>query len=214
VLQWFAPAAVVLIFFLQFFTWVGIMPGGVPALTQGAWSAAFASWTREVGTDSLIPFDTKQVEPVASGFLIPYILLFLPTLAVTVAIVVLPFLHIPLPPAVQKLLPYRWGIAAVLNLLVFFFLVVQLLVGFNLENKVADYAVKQAGETAKGKTLTTAEELQKQAQIGETKEMVKRTIWLQLAVLLHIMAVIGASLMYWLTLRGDSRPLPRFEFAY
>src|SRR5262245_34710544 len=40
VVQWIAPAALLLVFLLQIlFSWVGMFPGGYPAATQGAWSS-------------------------------------------------------------------------------------------------------------------------------------------------------------------------------
>lgn len=212
ILQYVAPVAVALLFFLQMFTWVGLFTGGVPVLTQGAWSAAYAFSSKVTGAESIYPFDLKAVEPDASGFLILYTLLFLITLVITLGIVILPHVQVPLPPVVQRLLPYRWGIAAVLNLLVFFFLAVQLLVGFNLETKVATFAAKKAAEEFPEKK--TIDELKKEARKGEIINTVQRTVWLYLAILLHLLAIGGSSLMYWLNLRGDSRPLPRFEFAY
>src|SRR5262249_40371394 len=46
-LRWVPAGAVVLIFFLQFFPWVGVFPGGVPAAWQNAWQAAFGSYGEE-----------------------------------------------------------------------------------------------------------------------------------------------------------------------
>ena len=41
ILQWVTPAALLLVFILQFFPWIGVYAGSVPLTTQGAWGAAF-----------------------------------------------------------------------------------------------------------------------------------------------------------------------------
>src|SRR5205823_664998 len=43
VLPWVAVAAVLVMFVLSFFPWVGRYPGGVPFVTQSAWQAAFGA---------------------------------------------------------------------------------------------------------------------------------------------------------------------------
>src|SRR5205823_5545966 len=66
VLQYVAPVSVVLIFILQLFPWVGIYPGGVPVVTQGAWGAAFGSYSVDHDLISYNPFQETKDKPGVS----------------------------------------------------------------------------------------------------------------------------------------------------
>src|SRR5205823_12701853 len=63
VLRWVVPVCLVLIFLLQFFTWVEIAPGGIPALTQNAWQAAFGG--KNVGKDMRSEEHTSELQSLA-----------------------------------------------------------------------------------------------------------------------------------------------------
>src|SRR3989442_1506053 len=54
----------------------------------------------------------KDNRPGVSVLLIFYLLFFIATLLATVAVVVLPFVQMQLPPQVQQLLPWKWAIVA------------------------------------------------------------------------------------------------------
>lgn len=210
VLQWVPSACVVLIFILQFFTWNGVFPGGVAAYRQGAWSAAFATGEADHDLDEIARVDEKGLG--LSAGLIFYVLLFLPTLLVTLAVPIILRVKLPpLPSYVQQLLPYRWGIVTILNLLVFLFLLLQLVLGFGLESywkaKVdAKYPVLKDAKTQQIK--------ENEAYRGIQLDYLRRTVWLRLVVLLHVVAILAAVLMYWLNRRGESRPLPKIELQY
>jgi hypothetical protein len=211
VLPWIAPVCLVLIFFLQFFNWVGVYPGGVPAAWQGAWGAAFGSLTTDpdlAGKEPGLAKGADNAGPGASVFTIFYILLFiLLALPLTVASVVLERIPMKLPPGVEQAMPWRWGIVAALNLFVFLFLALQLMVGFSMEKKIDDAADKvgtpDGKKTDEAKAILVAK--------GVIRESVKYTFWLKLVVLLHLVAVVSALLMFWVDRRGPSRPLPRID---
>ena len=74
--------------------------------------------------------------------------------------------------------------------------------------RVTSWAVKIASER------TGASKLEKQAIEGQERAKVQRTFWLQLVVLLHLLAIISAALMYWIDQRGEYRPLPKIELLY
>jgi hypothetical protein len=216
-LQWVAPACILLIFFLTFFTWVGLMPGGVYVLTQGAWSSGFGTTAKYIDTSKVFP--TKEVTELESKlgpsyFIMLYDFFFLPTLILTVAMIVLLYVKIQLPPQIEKFLPYRWGLVAVLNLLIFLFLALQMLMGFNLEARNADRAKSIVDDAFVGQPDSSEISNGKQAKYAEEVARVQRTFWLDLVVLLHLLAVISAALMYWLHQRGESRPLPKMELLY
>ncbi len=180
VLQYVAPVSVFLVFVLSFFAWTGVYPGGVAAVTQNMWQAAF--WGYSVDTDVGNPFSTKEeergvfgirdvmdvpqesldklpqesldklkeaeVKPAVPGLnilLLFYFLLFLLTLLVTAGCLALVFVPASaLPPTLHPFLPWRWGLVAVLNLILLLFLVMQMVFGFSLENNfigAADSAI-------------------------------------------------------------------------
>jgi hypothetical protein len=215
VLQYVAPAAVFLIFVLQFFSWVGIYLGGVPFVTQSAWGAAFASFNPdadiEAKAEGFSPSFKEEVDkPGASALSIFYLLLFLPTLALTIAVPVLTLFPLKLPPFVQNLWPWRWGIVAAVNLIVFFFLVLQLLVGFSLEAKVKEQADKAVAAL---KAKTTAEIKGADMVYGMITGFAQRTFALKLAVFLHLLAIVSAGMVFWIQQRPN-RPLPRLDLMW
>src|SRR5262249_30217679 len=130
ILQWVTPAALGLIFILQFFPWIGVYAGNVPLTTQGAWGAAFGSFTKpKESHDGFFPAlrwtdedlekrnkeGVRDPRPGVSLLLLFYVLFFLPSLLITVAVAILPFIKIPFPPPVEQILPWRWAIVAGLN---------------------------------------------------------------------------------------------------
>lgn len=216
VLQYVAPVAVALVFFLQFPALVGISLGGVPVATQGAWGAAFGSVDVDRDVEFPLPGvpieSSKDLDKVgASAATILYLLLFLfVVLPLTIGCLVYEIKPFTLPPAVQPFLKFRWGIVTIANLAAFFFLVMQLLFGFALESYVQEQVEKRlAAQTAK----TTAE--QKRADIvrGTALAALSRTKALQLVVVLHLLAIASAALVYWLEQRGN-RPLPKLELVW
>ncbi len=217
VLPWVAPVCVVLIFILQFFTWVCVCPGGEEMISANAWGATFAGGTSnpdlkntpvvgKVLTES--PNSVPGVSALAIVYLLPFVLLVLP---VTLASVVLDRLPIKLPPAVQKVLPWRWGIVAALNLVVFFFLVLQLILGFQMEKNYKDWVDKTY---AVSEGAQTPERLVGQATRGMAYEALEDGSALKFAVVLHVIAIGASALMFWLDRRGPHRPLPRLELLW
>ncbi len=226
ILRWVAPACLVVIFVLLFFPWVGIYPGGVPAVTQSAWSAAFAGRgdrdldlkrfylgeepRKEKDGESK---DTKELHADWSPLLILYLLLFLVTMLLGVAIAVLPFVQIQLPPPVQQFLPWQWAALAGLNAVLLLFLILQMLLGFGLENSYQRWIEEQpilkkdASDTKERKLIEVAR--------GSMIGMLHRTIWMRLAFLLQLVAAISAGLVFWIEKqRARGAPLPRIDVKW
>ena len=132
---------------------------------------------------------------------------FLITLIVTIAVAVLPYLHVQLPPAVTNLLPWKWGIIALLNAILLLFLGLQLLFNFGLESTVKEAARLAAGadKAKKVEELNTTERKMFEADNGKYTDSLHRTIWLKLAFVLHILATAAAALMYWMEKRGTNQ---------
>ena len=153
VIQWIAPAALVLVFLLQlFFSWVGMYPGGHPVAAQGAWTSAFGYyssaidplWQKLPEVNHAVPAVTLQekrddgklydVWPEWNPLMVLYLLLFLAALVVVVVVALLPLITLKLPPIVDQLKPWRWPIAAAVALVPFLVLTLQLLLNFGLES--------------------------------------------------------------------------------
>jgi hypothetical protein len=214
VLPWVAPVCLLLIFILQFFDWDGLYLGGVPAVTGNAWYAAFGAYSVDGDLKSRVPFiEDEKHKPGASVLTIFYLLLFFPALVVTVASVVITMVPIKLPPQVEKLLPWRWGIVAAVNLILFLFLGLQVLLGFSLDGRYREWVDKEVKREAKGNP-TTPERKLAEAQRGVLLEMSRHTFWLRLVVLLHLVAIMCAVLMFWINQRGTHRPLPKLELRW
>jgi hypothetical protein len=213
VLQYVAPVSVVLIFFLQMFPWLRIAPGGVTVVTQNAWGAAFGSYSSEEAPElqAAYGFPEGQADtprPGANVLMIFYLLLFLIALAATVAVLVHVFVPYKVPKQVQDFWPWRWGIVAAANLVVFLFLALQLLLGFSME---AVYEAKIEKKYAAG----LRDEKGAQARVDRGKDLAadQRTLWLRLSVVLHLLAIASAGLVYCIDRRGP-RPLPKIELLW
>jgi hypothetical protein len=217
VLQWVPAVSVVLIFILQFFPWVGVYPGGVPAAWQGAWGAAFADYGEDKDMRSLFHFTTdeelkedkekKDDRPSANYLQIFYLLpFFLVTLVVTVGVLVVSVGRIKLPPGVEKVLQLRWTLVAGVNLVTFLFLALQLMLGYSLENRFKEHVTEEIAKREKSKTAPPTKVLE--AEKNMVLQELHRTFWLKFVVFLHILAIIAALVMMWLEKRGN-RPPPR-----
>ena len=234
VLQWVPPVAVVLILVFQCFPWVGVYPGGVPAVSQSAWQAGFGGYSEDIdmtGPKGMYPVRSeedvrksnesraetapKQVvtKPGVSLLTLFYLLpFFLITLIVTLAVAVLPHVKVQLPPQVQHLLPWRWVIVAGLNALVLLFLLLQCGFSFDVESKARDWIANQP--EAKKTPEAGKDKKEQLAFIGEREEWIQRSLWLRLVVVLHILATLSAAMVYGIEKRGTSKPLPRLEVMW
>lgn len=213
-LPWIAPVCLVLVFFLQFFDWDGLYPGGEPAVTGNAWRAAFGAYSVDGDLKNLVNFgEDDKYKPGASILTIFYLLLFFPALIVTIASVVIDLVPMKLPPQVNNFLPWRWGIVAAANLLVFLFLALQLLLGFGLDSRYRDWVDKETKLEAKNNP-TTLERKTADVKRGELLDRLRYTLWLRFVVLLHLIAVVSSALMFWIDRRGTHRPQPKLELRW
>jgi len=214
VLPWIAPVCLLLVFVLLFFNWLGVYPGGEPAVTQNSWQAAFGLSTVDGDLKQLVSFiEDDKYKPGVSVLTIFYLLLFFPVLAVTVASVVINLIHVKLPPGVEKILPWRWGIVAAVNLVLFLFLGLQVLLGFSLDSRYTDWVDKQVKGDSK-ETKTTQQKKLDEVNRGAALEALTHTIWLRLVIILHLVAIVCAALMFWIVQRGTHRPLPKLELVW
>jgi hypothetical protein len=219
VLMYFAPVAVFLIFVLSFFPWTGVYPGGVASAWQNGWQAIYGGWSCDADIISMPAYKpfSKGYEPGWNFLLLFYIfLLLVPTLPVTIGCLALEFVPTKqLPPAAHQVLPWRWGIVAALNLILLLFLMLQLVLGFSLENNYIAAKDKAVADAAKAREqpATTLDNKSDAIERGLGRQAVSRTMWLDLVVILSILAVLSAGLMFWLTRRGG-RPAPQITVLW
>jgi hypothetical protein len=184
-------------------------------MSGNAWSAAFGAYTPDADLKKEVPFivdDTQK--PGWSLLTLFYLLLFcFLVLPVTIASVALPMIHLKLPPQVEKLMPWRWGIVAALNLILFLFLGLQVLLGFSLDSHYRDWVNQEMKKEVK-ENPNTEERKTMDAHRGELLDMLRYTFWLRLVVLLHLVAILSSALMFWINQRGAHRPLPKFELRW
>jgi hypothetical protein len=228
VLRWVVPACLVLIFVFSLFPWVGIFPGGVPALTQNAWSAAFAGsgsedldlrkLYRRASSEGSAKSDKEKDRgsdwsPGWSPLLLLYLLpFFLVTLLLAIAVAVLPLVKVQLPPQVEQFLPWQWAALAGLNAVLLLFLVLQMLLGFGLENSYTAWV--DSHPEMKKEAQNSKEMKEIEVARGMRLAMLHRTIWLRLTLLLQIVAAVSAGLVFWIERRGTAAPLPIFEVKW
>lgn len=221
VLQWIAPAALLFVFILTFFSWVGDYPGGFPVTTQSAWGAGFGGWTSdgnvaqlsppvEVGGEAVPFVNARDRKPGASVLTIFYLLLLIPTLLVVIASVVLPFTEERLPRQVRDLMPWRQALALVLTLLTFLPFLGQLVAGYAIESKAREVANKKIDAARAGEREPSTKELLDEAVF---LDRFRWTNWLRAAFLLHLLAVVCLALEFWIVTRRG-RPLPRAQLQW
>jgi hypothetical protein len=214
ILPYIPVGALVLVFFLTFFPWVGSYPGGIGVLTQNAWQAAFGSVTADTGITTF-PVSPEDFHPGVSAWTLLALLTVLVALAIAVALVVMPRTQVKLPPQVQHYWPWRMLILAGVAALPLILLTLQMLVGFALETKASDEAGAAARErraASKGEPAVRNAEVEEGMAVGRLG--LHRTLALRLAYLCLLVAVLTALLEYWLDRRGANRPLPRVELLW
>src|SRR5262249_8898651 len=135
---WVAPAALVIVFILLFFSWIGMYPNGISAVTQNGWGVAFGSAALDDGwkanNKGMLDYLTKD-GPHASVPLVFFALVLLLALVVAIGglLVHLKIVPVALPPSVEQFWSFRPLAVAGLSLLALVFLVLQVFGSFPLE---------------------------------------------------------------------------------
>lgn len=216
-----------LVFILMFFSWVGFYPGKVGVLTQSGWGAAFGSFTSDVVWEKVARFSTETYAPSIDLLLFFYVLLvLLINVPAVIVAALLPRGNQALRPILQPLAPHLptiapWRALGVAGITAFTFLLLALqgVWGFSLEQTVEDFADAQFKNDAKP-AATGFKETPEEAQMRTLRRGMivsqfglQTTLWFRLAVLAHLLALIGAGLDLWLDRRGQ-RPLPRADLMW
>jgi hypothetical protein len=215
-LQFVPLAALLIIFILTFFPWVGVYVGGVGVDTQSAWQAAFASVSTDSDLEeySAVKSKVANVEVGVSVLTIFYLLGFLATLFVVIAAVGLEFGGKYLPPNLEKFTRWRWVAVAVVALGSFFMLLLQHALPFNFEARVSDKADAEAKKMEESPAFQALNPTQKRKRLevfrGIMANAVKRTVWYQWTFWLHFWALVFAVVLMLGNLRYP-RPSPRID---
>jgi hypothetical protein len=156
---------------------------GHPDESQSGWGTGFGSHLTSLG--------------------LLYLSFFLLALLLALAGVILPRTPVQIPAAVRPVWPWRSAIAGGLALLAFLFLVLELAKGFGLETDI------------RGALTGTVRGVQEKEVVLEVPaaDVLHRTVWMRLAVLVHFVAVAGAVLEFWLLLR-KTRQSPRVDLSW
>jgi hypothetical protein len=220
-LAWVPLGCLAAAFILSFFTWAKLAPGGYSVVTQNGWDALAGDHggsppeTKE-WTDLTKAFDSKEAPGPrlrTDLFALLYLLLLLPTLALAVVERVLkdpktqqlpgPLMWLP------QVWPYLLLLIGGLSLLLLILLGLASLRGFGIERAVQDVAAakyeKELAVNTSGPDLRKTNILVGQ-EVGRFAP--KQTVWLNLLLLLHVLAVVALLARIWLTTRGD-KPAPR-----
>ncbi len=211
VIQWIVVGAMVLIFVLTFFPWIGYGFGGVNPASQNAWAAAFGvlSVDEDVMGGPSTPGGDIDDEPGINLILIFYLIIFVIIgLLVVVGVTVLGMLKIPFPAAVQKLLMFRWTLAGGFCLLGFLLISLQLVAGFSFENEFREEVIKEVEKAPDDLYTTDQENFIK----GFAFAGLFRGWPLTLTFWLHLIAALGGSYLAWIDMQ-KSRPIPRIDLC-
>jgi hypothetical protein len=196
-------------------------PGGIGVVTQNAWQATFGYYSIDAAFEEMKEEDGKRFDAAkdAPGFSVIalfYVLSFMPIMLVTIAVAVVSVLKIKLPPAVQSLWAWRFLAVGALTLIPLFFLFLQSMAGFPLEDKAHANIDQQFKDDRKA--AGTNEIKIRKVEIAEGVTLASRglirTKARAIVILLHLIATVGSLLAFWLERRGPNRPLPRFEMLW
>lgn len=211
--QWlpYIPAgALLIIFLLTFFSWVGAFPNGLPVFKQNAWQAAFGSYS--VDFEELIQNKDgdNKLKTGVSLLTLFWLLIFLPLLALAVAVVLVPQLNLKVPPAIKQYWPWRMMILCAVSLFLIFLMILLDLMKFPIEDALTDVAKKQ---------VTVTKEKNEKAFVFQEATFIsmqglQRTNTFRLVFFLLIVTVVCALLDFWIEKRGANKPLPRADLLW
>lgn len=212
VVQWIAPAFLILAVFLTFFSWNGAFPGGYDAYTQGPWRAITGGYDFDPVAEDILHLNDPSAEGVRglkdsvsyNLLMFPFVFLLVASAGVAVLFTLLPKLKLQIPPQAQPLIPYRMAIVAGLGLLLMVILGFKSLQGFGLENAIYERVDKTLqSEREKAKLPDDVKKFEIRQGLLTGGYNVRHTTALRLEMLCLILAVAGAGLAFALARRGD-----------
>lgn len=210
VIRWIPAGAMTLVFLLTLFPWNGMYPGGVPAYTQSAWQCLFGGFSYDAVAEAVMNFQPRLEDKVKSNlWILPYLLLLVPALALAWVGPIIEVGKGKLPPAIEPYWKYRSAALGALLLFMFLLLMAQVATGFGIQkaaDEIADEFFKD--EIASAKTPEQIQRLEIKTDGLKGSWRVRTTTWLKLAIFFHIVATLAAAGEAGLALRGQ-KPPPR-----
>lgn len=213
-LAWTAVAALTVVFFLTFFSWVGAFPGGYRVYTQMPWQTVVGRLSVHTYFDETLAEEEKLRGLVPSNWetMVPYLLFLILAVLLGWAWRLAPTpAREQLPRSVSWLTglwPSLPGILFGLSLATLALLLIQIESGFGLETAVDQRIAEQV--TKAQEAARAADKLPRPFLLGETmgRYDLQTTTALWTAVILHIIAVLAFAGWIWLARRG-TKPPPR-----
>lgn len=206
--EWLVPIALTLAFFLTFFKWAGLYPGGYSAYTQNAWQALFADFSVDPVAEKAMDLEKSLNEQVhSSWWLLPYLPLLMLAVLLSWAEPIIRTFQLKLPAVVEQNWKYRQAAISGCAGATLFFLLIQCVSGLGIQraaNAKVEATFKSQIDGAK-----TPEEVQKvEMEMAEKRGgySAHTTLALKLAVLVHFLAVIGIAGDTLLAHRGNKPP--------
>ena len=213
VIRWIPAVALLLAFILTMFPWNGLYPAGYPAFTQNAWQGPPGWMYRDqVADDELRIGEAKLGDELdkhlhTSWWLIPYLVLFIPTVLLAVAGPIVDLAKVKLPPGLEAAWQYRPALLGVLTVVTLLFLVIQWASGFGLQRAVNDRVeAEYADQKAAANTPEKLQRWEMKVAMAKGAYHVRTTPWLRLAVLMHLLAAAAVLAEAGLMLRGKKAP--------
>jgi len=216
VVRFIPAAALFVVFVLTFFSWNGLFPGGHSAFTQNAWYGAVASMSRDVVAEDELKLmgDELYNRLRTSWFLVPFLILMFPALALAFGGLLVEILKVKIPPNLQSIWRFRPALLGLFALMMLLFVLAQWGSGFGLQKAVSEKIEERNAE--KKAQANTPEKLQRvEMTVAMDKESfpARTTIWLRFAILANLIAVLAAATETCLMLRGN-KPPPRVGFMW
>jgi hypothetical protein len=213
-LRWLVPVCLILIFLLSFFPWVGAYPSGHGLFFQNGWYTAFGSWSYDSSVDKVLEgkIDKEKDAPGVSVLMIFYMILLCLLMLASIAVIVFHLIPTAPPPSLRMILQWQGLILGGAALLIFLFLGIELLKGFNLTNRIQSLSdkdnSKSRDEERFGKHGVDVLGAMNKSAMG-----LRTTFWFRLVVLLNLLAILGGAMQFWMARRGH-KPPPKLEFAW
>lgn len=207
------PAALFLALVLTLFPWNGLYPAGYPAFTQNAWQGLLGWMFRDEVADDELKFNGQKLGDEldkslhSSWWLLPYLLLLLPTVLLAAAGPVVDLAKVKLPPPVASAWQFRPALLAVLTVVTLLFLLAQWANGFGLQRAVHNQIeAEYADQVAAANTREKMQRVEMKVAMVKGAFNVRTTPWLRLVVLMHLIAVGAVAIEAGLTLRHKKAP--------
>jgi len=203
-------AAVPLLLILSFFRWDGAYPAGYPAYTQNAWQALGGGMSvdpvaeKELGLEKALSGKLRS-----SWWMLPYLMFLLVTLIVAWVGIAQRIKSLKLPGILLRALKYRPALLMAGAGLMMLFLLLQMSIGFGITNAL-ELMVEERFQEERAQARTPEEiqrvEMKMGGELGSFG--IRATIWLRIALALHVLLVLAVVGEAILTHRGN-RPPPQ-----